>query len=59
VSLNFKTTYPLAIVPVWVRYQYGGADSYVNSNMPLCLDDYTNNLLPVGDVQWNVLSGRP
>ena len=59
VSLNFKSTNPLVIVPIWVRYKYGGADSYVNSNMPLCLDDYTNNLLPVGDVQWNILSGPP
>jgi hypothetical protein len=57
VSLNFESTNPLVIVPVWVRYKYGGADSYVNSNMPLCLDDYTSNLLPVGEVQWSTLSG--
>ncbi len=59
VTLTFKDTNPLAIVPVWVQYKYGGANSYVASNMPLCLEDYTLNLLPVGDVEWHTLSGPP
>jgi hypothetical protein len=59
VSLNFKSTFPLSIVPVWVRYKYGGVDSYVSSNMPLCMEDYTNNLLPVGEIDWKPLSGPP
>ena len=57
VPVNFVQTLPLKIVPIWVYYKWGGHSSYVNQDMPWWMNNYTENILPVGEVYWLNLPG--
>jgi len=59
VNLNFVTTPRLDVVPVRVDYNYGGQSGVINWGMPYFLSGYLENILPVGELKWNFLSGPP
>nr|MBC7243859.1 DNRLRE domain-containing protein [Chloroflexota bacterium] len=52
VNLNFVTTPPLRIVPIWIWYAEGGKNEIVDWTMPGNLQGYLKKVLPVGDIQW-------
>jgi len=54
VNLNFVTTPPLRIVPIWIYYTEGGHKEIVDGSMPGNLQGYLKKVLPVGDIQWYV-----
>jgi hypothetical protein len=54
VNLNFVTTPPLRIVPIWIYYTAGGQKEIVDWSMPGNLQGYLKKVLPVGDIQWYV-----
>jgi len=56
VNLNFVTTPSLRIVPIWIYYTAGGQKEIVDWSMPGYLNGYLNKVLPVGDIQWYLLS---
>lgn len=56
VNLNFVTTPPLRIVPIWIYYTAGGQKEIVDRSMPGNLQGYLKKVLPVGDIQWFLLS---
>lgn len=57
VPVAFVHTPPLKIVPIWVHYKWGNHSSYVNLDMPWWLNNYTENILPVGEVYWLNMPG--
>lgn len=54
VNLNFVTTPPLRIVPIWIWYVEGGKSEIVDWTMPGKLEGYLKKVLPVGDIQWYI-----
>jgi hypothetical protein len=56
-SLNFVDTPQLKIVPIWIHYKFGTKNSIVSFNMPYWMNQYTENILPVGEVNWLNLAG--
>jgi len=58
VNVNFVKTPTLNIVPIWIRYKYGGQNVVVDSDMHTNLSPYLEKILPVGDVKWYLISGR-
>ena len=55
VWLEFISTPTLKIVPIWIYNKYENKSSYVSPDMPFWLTNYTENILPVGDVNWLIM----
>jgi hypothetical protein len=55
--LEFVDTPALKIVPIWIHYKYGNKSSYVSPDMPFWLNSFTENILPVGEVNWLIMPG--
>ena len=52
-TLNFVTTPPLNIAPIWLEVQNKtGQWETVDQWMPFHMNQYLENLMPVGDVNW-------
>jgi len=58
IALNFVETPTLDIVPIWIRYTYGGANEVVDYTMAYNMSGYLENILPVAEIQWHYVSGR-
>jgi hypothetical protein len=55
--VEFVEAPPLKIVPIWIHYKYGTKSSFVSPDMPFWLTNYTENILPVPQVDWLIMPG--